>query len=134
MKFDSAFSWLFPIFLYIQIMEAQAARITHLETQLNKELAKNQFLLQSHHKLEEAIRNKDAEIDRLTYMTGMMEARVKSTQKTLKKSSSVWSMKSYISSAADNPPIEQNGIPFYSTDTQLLVPKLFCRTNWNQSL
>jgi hypothetical protein len=56
---------------------------------LEKEISSNKSLL----------RQKDEEIDRLTYHNEMLTKRVTSGQRELKKSSSIWSLKSYISSA-----------------------------------
>lgn len=49
---------------------------------------------------DEIVRSKNEEIDRLKYVNEMLAKRVEATQSELRKSSSFWSLKSYVSSKA----------------------------------
>ncbi|KAL3899818.1 MAG: hypothetical protein SGCHY_001777 [Lobulomycetales sp.] len=57
---------------------------------------------------EELVRSKDEEIDRLKYLNEMLSLRLQATQKDLKKSSSIWSLKSFISEPTSNKYVENN--------------------------
>lgn len=54
------------------------------------------------------MRSKDEEIDRLKYLNEMLSLRLQATQKDLKKSSSIWSLKSFISEPTSNKYVENN--------------------------
>jgi uncharacterized protein HemX len=74
------------------------AKIAVLEKKLADEISSNKSLIRQK---DGIIRQKNEEIDRLAYHNEMLTKRVSSSQRDLKKSSSMWSLKSYLEPVVD---------------------------------